>query len=114
MRPSNDKFELAPIQILGVAIMLLTIVLGAVYAFAVAKPMAIRKIQAGTWTIWDEILDKLIIVAIGCVGYFGYMLRVLPEEGWSWRRAFRSGLEAVIAGALFGLMYSLSDRLGLW
>lgn len=110
MSRTEGKFPLAPIQILGVLIMLGMLVAATVYGLAWVKPMAIQMKAEGRWTMGHEILYKIPLVLLFAVGYFGYTLAALPQEGWSWRRAAKSGIEAVIVGAIAGLLVSLAQR----
>lgn len=110
MSPTRGKFPLAPIQILGVLIMLGMVVAATVYGLAWVKPMAIQMKVEGRWTTWHEIFYKIPLVLMFAVAYFGYTLAALPQEGWNWQRAARSGIEAVIVGAITGLLVSLAQR----
>ena len=74
------------------------------------KPRVIAKMAAGQWSLWAEILDKLIIIGFGAIGYIGYAMEVLPENEWNWKRAVQSGVEAVISGLIFGALYALMSR----
>jgi hypothetical protein len=40
----------------------------------------------------------------------GHAIGALPDNKWDWRRAARSGLEAVISGAIVGALYALMSR----
>lgn len=107
---SHEKFSLKPIQILGFSIMVGVLITASIYALVIWKPFAIRETEAGRWSIWYEILDKLILISLWVIGYFGYILYALPFERWSWRRAARSGIEAAVSGAIFGLIVSLTQQ----
>ncbi|MCS6963838.1 hypothetical protein [Thermoflexus sp.] len=107
---NREKFSLKPIQILGFAIMISVLIVASIYAFLIAKPIAIREMAAGRWTIWHEIVYKLVLIPLWVIAYFGYMLYSLPLEQWSWKRAARSGIEAVISGAVIGIIVSLAGR----
>lgn len=106
----KEKFSLQPTQILGIAIMVGVLIIVAIYAFAIVKPMAIREIEAGRWSVWNEIVYKLVFIPLWVIAYFGYMLYALPLEKWSWRQAARSGIQAVISGAIIGIIVALAGR----
>jgi len=40
----------------------------------------------------------------------GHAIGALPDNKWDWRRAVRSGLEAVISGAIVGALYAWMSR----
>jgi hypothetical protein len=44
------------------------------------------------------------------IAYMGYTIGALPDNKWDWKRAARSGLEAVISGAIIGALYALMSR----
>jgi hypothetical protein len=39
-----------------------------------------------------------------------YAISMLPDNKWDWRRAAKSGLEAVISGAIVGALYAWMSR----
>lgn len=107
---SDEKNILRPTQILGCLIMIGVLIAVSIWAFMIWKPFAIREMEAGRWSIWHVIIDRLILFALWAIAYFGYTLYALPLEEWSWKRAARSGIEAAISGALIGLMVSLAQQ----
>ena len=108
----NKSFNtrIHPLFIVGFLIMVADLAAAAYWALEIQKPRAIALKAAGAWTWWDEILDKLILMGFWVIGYMGYVIQNLPEYGWSWKRAARSGLEAVISGAIVGALYALMAR----
>jgi len=102
--------RLHPLFIVGFLIMVVDLIAAAYWAMEIQKPRAIALKAAGAWTWWDEILDKLILVGFWVIGYMGYVIQNLPEYRWSWKQAARSGLEAVISGAIVGALYALIAR----
>jgi hypothetical protein len=78
--------------------------------FAIWKPRAMALIAAGKWTWWDEVMEKLILIGFWVIAYMGYTIGALPDNKWDWRRAAKSGLEALISGAIVGALYALMSR----
>lgn len=114
MRSSAEKRRKVIVYGIGIAIIILSVVLAGVYGVLVIKPMAIQKMQAGTWTVWDEIMDKAILVSIVTVAFLiGSFVLYLPDEGWSWRRALISSLWVTFAMLVLALIRTLARYLGL-
>lgn len=114
MQSSAEKRRKAIFYGIGFAIIILSVVLAGVYGVLVIKPMAIQKMQAGTWTVWDEILDKAIVVSIVTVAFLiGSFVLHLPDEGWSWRRALSSSLLVTFVMLVLALVRTLARYLGL-
>jgi len=40
----------------------------------------------------------------------GYAIGALPDNKWDWRQAAKSGLEALISGAIVGALHALMSR----
>jgi len=96
--------------IVGFLIMVVDLIAAVYWALEIQKPRAIALKVAGQWTLWDEIVDKLILIGFWVIGYMGYVIQNLPEYRWSWKQAAKSGLEAVISGAIVGALYALMSR----
>jgi hypothetical protein len=107
-KPLDPKIY--PLNIVGFAIMVADLVVAAYWVMEIQKPRAIALKAAGRWTLWDEIVDKLILMGFWAIAYIGYTIGALPDTNWDWRRAVRSGLEAVISGAIMGALYALMSR----
>ncbi|SNB73848.1 hypothetical protein [Thermoflexus hugenholtzii] len=104
MESKNSRIH--PLFIVGTLIMVATLVALGYWALAIEKPRAIALKAAGAWTFWDEVKSKLIPIGFWVIAYMGYIIQNLPEHGWSWKRAARSGIEAVISGAIVGALIS--------
>jgi hypothetical protein len=109
---SNKSFDpkIYPLNIVGFLIMVADLIAAAYWAMEIQKPRAIALKAAGQWTLWDEIVDKLILIGFWVIAYMGYTVGALPDNKWDWKRAARSGLEAVISGAIVGALYALMSR----
>jgi len=108
MESKNSKIH--PLFIVGALIMVAALIAAGYWALAIQKPRAMALKAAGAWTLWDEVMDKLILIGFWVIAYMGYIIQNLPEHGWSWKRAARSGIEAVISGAIVGALYALMSR----
>jgi hypothetical protein len=109
---SNKSLDhkIYPLNIVGFAIMVAGLIVAAYWVMEIQKPRAIALKAAGQWTLWDEIADKLILMGFWVIAYMGYTIGALPDNKWDWRRAAKSGLEALISGAIVGALYALMSR----
>ncbi len=109
---SGKSFDpkIYPLNIVGFLIMVADLIALGYWALAIEKPRAIAKMAAGQWTLWDEIIEKLIIIGFWVIAYMGYTVGALPDNKWDWKRAAQSGLEAVISGAIVGALYAMISR----
>ena len=107
-KPSTTKIH--PLNIVGTLIMVADLIAAGYWALVIEKPRATAKMAAGQWTLWDEVIEKLIIIGFWVIAYMGYTVGALPDNKWDWKRAARSGLEAVISGAIVGALYALMAR----
>jgi hypothetical protein len=99
-----------PLFIVGFLIMVVDLIAAVYWSLEIQKPRAIALKAAGQWTLWDEIVDKLILIGFWVIAYMGYTIGALPDNKWDWRRAAKSGLEALISGAIVGALYALMSR----
>ena len=109
---SNKSFDpkIYPLNIVGLLIMVANLIALGYWMLAIQKPRAIALMAAGQWTLWDEIIEKLILIGFWVVAYMGYTVGALPDNKWDWKRAAQSGLEAVISGAIVGALYAMISR----
>jgi hypothetical protein len=109
---SDKSFDpkIHPLNIAGFVIMVVDLIAAAYWVMEIQKPRAIALKAAGQWTLWDEIVDKLILMGFWAIAYMGYAIGALPDNKWDWRRAAKSGLEALISGAIMGALYALMSR----
>ena len=109
---SNQSLDpkIHPLNIVGFVIMVADLVALGCWSLAIWKPRAMALIAAGKWTWWDEVMEKLILIGFWVIAYMGYTIGALPDNKWNWRRAAKSGLEALISGAIVGALYALMSR----
>lgn len=98
------------LNVLGLLIMVLAFVAMSYWALAIEKPRAMALMAAGKWTMWDEILDKLIIISFGLIIYLGYIVEVLPRYEGNWWQAAKSGIGTLISSLILGALISLISR----